>query len=146
MSSKLLSMHAAIAQYVHDGMTLAVEGFTSGIAFAAAHEIIRQQRRNLTLCRLTPDLVYDQMIAAGCARKLVFSYLGNPGVGSLYAIRVKYCGAQTEFKYIFSRCQFAAGGLCAARCGPNAGHICGRPRSVHSLHCHTAGRIAKCHR
>ncbi len=87
MSSKLLSMRAAIAKYVHDGMTVAVEGFTSGIAFAAAHEIMRQQRRGLTLCRLTPDLVYDQMVAAGCARKLVFSYLGNPGVGSLHAIR-----------------------------------------------------------
>jgi glutaconate CoA-transferase subunit A len=80
-------MHEAIAAYVQDGDTVAIEGFTACICFAAAHEIIRQGRRDLTLCRLTPDLVYDQMIAAGCARKLVFSYLGNPGVGSLHAVR-----------------------------------------------------------
>jgi len=85
--SKLLSMREAIQEYVPDGATLAIEGFTSLICFAAAHEIIRQGRRNLTLCRMTPDLIYDQMVAAGTARKLVFSYLGNPGVGPLYAIR-----------------------------------------------------------
>ncbi len=84
---KLTTMHDAIATYVHDGDTVAIEGFTACICFAAAHEIIRQGRRDLTLCRMTPDLIYDQMIAAGCARKLVFSYLGNPGVGSLHAIR-----------------------------------------------------------
>jgi glutaconate CoA-transferase subunit A len=66
---------------------VAIEGFTHLISFAAGHEIIRQGRRNLTLARLTPDLVYDQMVAAGCARKLVFSWLGNPGVGSLHAVR-----------------------------------------------------------
>jgi glutaconate CoA-transferase subunit A len=80
-------MQAAIAEHVHDGDTVAIEGFTSCICFAAAHEIMRQKRRDLTLCRMTPDLVYDQMIAAGCARKLVFSYLGNPGVGNLHCIR-----------------------------------------------------------
>ena len=85
--SKIISMQEAIQQFVPDGATLAIEGFTGLICFAAAHEIIRQQKRDLTLCRLTPDLVYDQMIAAGVARKLIFSYLGNPGVGSLYAIR-----------------------------------------------------------
>ncbi len=85
--SKLLSMREAIQEYVPDGATLAIEGFTSLICFAAAHEIIRQGRRDLTLCRMTPDLIYDQMVAAGTARKLVFSYLGNPGVGPLYAIR-----------------------------------------------------------
>ncbi len=84
---KLTTMHDAIATYVHDGDTVAIEGFTACICFAAAHEIIRQGRRDLTLCRMTPDLVYDQMVAAGCARKLVFSYLGNPGVGPLHAIR-----------------------------------------------------------
>ncbi len=84
---KLTTMHDAIATYVHDGDTVAIEGFTACICFAAAHEIIRQGRRDLTLCRMTPDLIYDQMVAAGCARKLVFSYLGNPGVGSLHAIR-----------------------------------------------------------
>jgi glutaconate CoA-transferase subunit A len=66
---------------------VAVEGFTHLIPFAAGHEIIRQGRRDLILARLTPDLVYDQMVAAGCARKLIFSWLGNPGVGSLHAIR-----------------------------------------------------------
>jgi glutaconate CoA-transferase, subunit A len=80
-------MREAIATLVRDGDTVAIEGFTHLISFAAAHEIIRQQRRDLTVCRMTPDLVYDQMIAAGCVRKLIFSYLGNPGVGSLYPIR-----------------------------------------------------------
>ncbi len=84
---KLMSMRDAVARFVHDGATVAIEGFTSSICFAAAHEIIRQRRRDLTLCRMTPDLVYDQMVAAGCARKLVFSYLGNPGVGPLHCIR-----------------------------------------------------------
>lgn len=86
-SDKRLSMAEAIARYVHDGMTVAIEGFTACICFAAGHEIIRQRRRDLTLVRMTPDLIYDQMIAAGVARALVFSYLGNPGVGSLQAIR-----------------------------------------------------------
>lgn len=80
-------MAQAIAAFVHDGDTLVIEGFTHLICFAAGHEIIRQGRRELTLCRLTPDLIYDQMIAAGCARKLVFSWAGNPGVGSLHAFR-----------------------------------------------------------
>jgi len=84
---KVTTMQDAIATYVHDGDTIAIEGFTTCICFAAAHEIIRQGRENLTLCRMTPDLVYDQMIAAGCAEKLVFSYMGNPGVGSLHCIR-----------------------------------------------------------
>ena len=86
-SDKLTNMHDAITAYVHDGDAVAIEGFTACICFAAAHEIIRQGRRDLTLCRMTPDLIYDQMIAAGCARKLVFSYLGNPGVGSLHCVR-----------------------------------------------------------
>jgi len=80
-------MREAIAELVRDGDSVAIEGFTHLICFAAGHEIIRQRKRNLTLCRLTPDLIYDQMVAAGCARKLVFSYLGNPGVGSLHAVR-----------------------------------------------------------
>ena len=87
MHSKVLSMRDAIARHVHDGDTVVIEGFTHLICFAAAHEIIRQGRRELTLCRLTPDLIYDQMIAAGCARKLVFSWAGNPGAGSLHAFR-----------------------------------------------------------
>ena len=87
ISSKVASMHDAIRDLVRDGDTVAIEGFTHLISFAAGHEIIRQGRRDLTLARLTPDLIYDQMIAAGVARKLVFSWLGNPGVGSLGAIR-----------------------------------------------------------
>ncbi|MDQ3950915.1 MAG: CoA transferase subunit A [Gemmatimonadota bacterium] len=80
-------MRDAIASLVYDRDTLVIEGFTHLICFAAAHEIIRQGRRELTLCRLTPDVIYDQMIAAGCARKLVFSWAGNPGAGSLHAFR-----------------------------------------------------------
>jgi glutaconate CoA-transferase subunit A len=82
-----MSMKEAIGSFVHDGDTLVIEGFTHLICFAAAHEIIRQRRKDLTLCRLTPDLIYDQMIAAGCAKKLIFSWAGNPGVGSLFALR-----------------------------------------------------------
>src|SRR5258705_13395955 len=80
-------MQDAVARYVRDGDVVVIEGFTHLISFAAGHEIIRQHRRDLTLCRLTPDLIYDQMIAAGCAKKLVFSWAGNPGVGSLHAFR-----------------------------------------------------------
>jgi len=80
-------MRDAIAGLVRDGDTVAIEGFTHLISFAAGHEIIRQRRRDLTLARLTPDLIYDQMVAAGVARKLIFSWLGNPGVGGLNAIR-----------------------------------------------------------
>jgi glutaconate CoA-transferase subunit A len=87
MTSKVTSMREAVAELVRDGDTVAVEGFTHLICFSAGHEIIRQRKRDLTLARLTPDLVYDQMVAAGVARKLIFSWLGNPGVGGLHAIR-----------------------------------------------------------
>lgn len=80
-------MRDAVATLVRDGDSVAIEGFTHLICFAAGHEIIRQHRRDLTLIRMTPDVIYDQMIGAGVARKLVFSWLGNPGVGSLHAIR-----------------------------------------------------------
>src|SRR2546421_189823 len=82
-----MSMRDAVSRFVHDGDTVVIEGFTHLICFAAGHEIIRQRRRDLTLARLTPDLIYDQMIGAGCARKLVFSWAGNPGVGSLHAFQ-----------------------------------------------------------
>ena len=85
--TKVASMRDAVAANVHDGDVVAIEGFTHLISFAAGHEIIRQRKRDLTLARLTPDLIYDQMVAAGTARKLVFSWLGNPGVGGLHAIR-----------------------------------------------------------
>jgi glutaconate CoA-transferase, subunit A len=82
-----LSLRDAVDRYVHDGDTVAMEGFTHLIPFAAGHEIIRQSRRELTLIRMTPDLIYDQLIGMGCARKLVFSWGGNPGVGSLHRFR-----------------------------------------------------------
>ena len=86
-AGKVTSMREAVAELVRDGDSVAIEGFTHLICFAAGHEIIRQGRRDLTLCRLTPDVIYDQMVAAGVASRLVFSWLGNPGVGSLLAIR-----------------------------------------------------------
>jgi glutaconate CoA-transferase, subunit A len=82
-----MSLTDAVAELVHDGDTVALEGFTHLIPVAAGHEIIRQGRRDLTLVRMTPDIVYDQMIGAGCARKLIFSWGGNPGVGSLHRFR-----------------------------------------------------------
>ncbi len=87
MSGKVATMRDAIAELVRDGDTVAIEGFTHLISFAAGHEIIRQRRRDLVLARMTPDVIYDQMVAAGVARRLVFSWLGNPGVGGLHAIR-----------------------------------------------------------
>ena len=85
--TRFLTLPEAIATYVQDGMTVALEGFTHLIPFAAGHEIIRQGKRDLTLIRMTPDLIYDQLIGMGCARKLIFSWGGNPGVGSLHRLR-----------------------------------------------------------
>jgi glutaconate CoA-transferase, subunit A len=85
--AELLPLDEAVAELVHDGDSVALEGFTHLIPFAAGHEIVRQGRRDLTLIRMTPDLIYDQMIGAGCARKLIFSWGGNPGVGSLRRFR-----------------------------------------------------------
>jgi glutaconate CoA-transferase subunit A len=85
--AELVSLREAISASVADGQTVALEGFTHLIPFAAAHEIIRQGRRDLTVVRMTPDLVYDQMIGAGCVRRIVFSWGGNPGVGSLHRFR-----------------------------------------------------------
>lgn len=82
-----MTLHDAIARYVHDGDCVALEGFTHLIPFAAGHEIIRQRRRHLHLIRMTPDLIYDQMIGMGCADRLTFSWGGNPGVGSLHRLR-----------------------------------------------------------
>jgi glutaconate CoA-transferase subunit A len=83
----LLSLSEAVQRHVHDGQSVALEGFTHLIPFAAAHEIIRQRRRHLHLIRMTPDLIYDQLIGMGCADALTFSWGGNPGVGSLYRLR-----------------------------------------------------------
>ncbi len=87
MSGKVISMADAVGRHVRNGDAVVIEGFTHLICFAAGHEIIRQKKRDLVACRLTPDLIYDQMVAAGCVRKLVFSWAGNPGVGSLYGLR-----------------------------------------------------------
>ncbi|CAO3361919.1 CoA transferase subunit A [Azospirillum palustre] len=85
--AKITPLREAVASLVHDGDTVALEGFTHLIPHAAGHEIIRQGRRNLTLVRMTPDLIYDQLIGMGCAATLIFSWGGNPGVGSLHRFR-----------------------------------------------------------
>jgi glutaconate CoA-transferase subunit A len=108
-------MRDAISELVRDGDTLAIEGFTHLICFAAGHEIIRQRKRDLTLCRLTPDVIYDQMVGAGVASKLVFSWLGNPGVGSLHAIRRRIERADPEpleveeYSHFGMVCRYVAG-------------------------------------
>jgi glutaconate CoA-transferase, subunit A len=84
---QLGTLREVVGQYVHDGQGVALEGFTHLIPFAAGHEILRQKKRDLHLIRMTPDLIYDQMIGAGCARELTFSWGGNPGVGSLHRLR-----------------------------------------------------------
>src|SRR5499426_1248036 len=85
--SRFLPLAAAVESTIRDGDAVAMEGFTHLIPFAAGHEVIRQRRRHLTLVRMTPDVIYDQLIGAGCARKLIFSWGGNPGVGSLHRLR-----------------------------------------------------------
>jgi glutaconate CoA-transferase, subunit A len=114
--SKICSLAEAIQQFVHDGDSLYAAGFTHLIPFAAGHEIIRQGRKNLTLARATPDLIYDQMVAAGCARKIIFSYMGNPGVGSLRIVRSAIEAGQLEWEEyshfsMISRLQAGASGL-----------------------------------
>ena len=85
--ARVLSLAAAVEECIHDGDSVAFEGFTHLIPFAAGHEVIRQGRKRLTLYRMTPDLIYDQLIGMGCAEQLVFSWGGNPGVGSLHRLR-----------------------------------------------------------
>jgi glutaconate CoA-transferase subunit A len=85
--AEISNLRQAVADLVHDGDTIAMEGFTHLIPFAAGHEVIRQRKKNLTLIRMTPDLIYDQLIGMGCAKKLIFSWGGNPGVGSLHRFR-----------------------------------------------------------
>jgi glutaconate CoA-transferase subunit A len=114
--SKLLSLSEAIRQNVCDGDMVYAAGFTHLIPFAAGHEIIRQGRRDLTLARATPDLIYDQMVAAGCARKVIFSYMGNPGVGSLRYVRSEIEAGRLEWEEyshfgMISRLQAGATGL-----------------------------------
>jgi glutaconate CoA-transferase subunit A len=113
--SKVTSMRDAVRALVRDGDTVAIEGFTHLICFAAGHEIIRQRRRDLTLCRSTPDVIYDQMIGAGVARKLVFSWLGNPGVGSLHCVRrrIEHDDPESleieEYSHFGMVCRYVAG-------------------------------------
>lgn len=114
--TKLIPLSEAVSQFVFDGDTVYAAGFTHLIPFAAGHEIIRQRRRNLTLARATPDLIYDQMVAAGCARKVIFSYMGNPGVGSLRIIRTELEAGRLEWEEyshfgMISRLQAGAAGL-----------------------------------
>jgi len=114
--SKLLSLSEAIAAYVNDGDTVYAAGFTHLIPFAAGHEIIRQRKKDLTLARATPDLIYDQMVAAGCARKVMFSYMGNPGVGSLRIVRSAIEQGKLEWEEyshfgMITRLQAGASGL-----------------------------------
>ena len=114
--TKLCSLKEAIASYVQDGDLVYAAGFTHLIPFAAGHEIIRQGRRELTLARATPDLIYDQMVAAGCARKIIFSYSGNPGVGSLKILRTALESGRLEWEEyshysMITRLQAGAAGL-----------------------------------
>jgi glutaconate CoA-transferase subunit A len=96
--TKLTSLSDAISQHVHDGDLVYAAGFTHLIPFAAGHEIIRQRKKNLTVARATPDIVYDQMAAAGCLRKVIFSYAGNPGVGSLRIVRAEMEAGRLEYE------------------------------------------------
>jgi glutaconate CoA-transferase subunit A len=114
--SKLCSLQEAVAQFVRDGDSVYAAGFTHLIPFAAGHEIIRQGRKNLVLARATPDLIYDQMVAAGCASKIIFSYIGNPGVGSLRIVRTEIEAGRLEWEEyshygMISRLQAGASGL-----------------------------------
>ncbi len=123
--SKLCTLKEAVASFVHDGDVLYCAGFTHLIPFAAGHEIIRQGRRALTLARATPDLIYDQMVAAGCAEKLIFSYIGNPGVGSLRIIREALESGRLRWEEyshfgMISRLQAGAAGLPFAPMNPTA--------------------------
>src|SRR3989304_2872057 len=113
---KLIPLSEAISKYVSDGDIVYAAGFTHLIPFAAGHEIIRQGRKNLTLARATPDLIYDQMVAAGCAKKVIFSYMGNPGVGSLRIVRAAIEKGELEWEEyshfgMITRLQAGASGL-----------------------------------
>lgn len=114
--TKILNLSEAVKKYVNDGDLVYAAGFTHMIPFAAGHEIIRQKRRDLILARATPDLIYDQMVAAGCARKVIFSYMGNPGVGSLRFVRSQIEAGKLEWEEyshfgMITRLQAGATGL-----------------------------------
>jgi glutaconate CoA-transferase, subunit A len=107
----ILSLTDAVREYVHDGAVMALEGFTHLIPFAAGHEIIRQGRRDLTVIRMTPDLIYDQLIGAGCVSKLQFSWGGNPGVGSLHRLRD---AVENDWPHPLALVEHAHAGMAAA--------------------------------
>jgi glutaconate CoA-transferase, subunit A len=114
--SKVVTLSEAVSRFVNDGDLIYAAGFTHLIPFAAGHEIIRQRRKGLTLARATPDLIYDQMVAAGCAGKVIFSYMGNPGVGSLRILRTEVEQGRLEWQEyshfgMISRLQAGATGL-----------------------------------
>ena len=114
--TKLVSLKEAISKFVNNGDVVYAAGFTHLIPFAAGHEIIRQDKKNLTLARATPDLIYDQMVAAGCAKKVIFSYMGNPGVGSLRIVRAAIEKGELEWEEyshfgMITRLQAGASGL-----------------------------------
>jgi len=114
--SKLTTLSDAIASHVRDGDLIYAAGFTHLIPFAAGHEIIRQGKKDLTLARATPDLIYDQLVAAGCAKKVIFSYMGNPGVGSLRIVRSAIEQGKLEWEEyshfgMITRLQAGASGL-----------------------------------
>ncbi len=114
--TKKMELSQAINDFVQDGDLVYAAGFTHLIPFAAGHEIIRQRKRNLVLARATPDLIYDQMVAAGCASKVIFSYIGNPGVGSLRIVRAELEAGRLEWEEyshfaMISRLQAGASGL-----------------------------------
>ncbi|MDQ4025993.1 MAG: CoA transferase subunit A, partial [Actinomycetota bacterium] len=114
--TELVSLRDAVADLIQDGDAVAMEGFTHLIPFAAGHEVLRQGRRDLELIRMTPDVLYDQLIGAGCARRLTFSWGGNPGVGSLHAIRRATESAPPaleleEYSHFGMVCRYTAGAM-----------------------------------
>jgi glutaconate CoA-transferase subunit A len=115
-NKKVVTLSEAVSKFIQDGDTIYAAGFTHLIPFAAGHEIIRQAKKDLILARATPDLIYDQIVAAGCARKVIFSYMGNPGVGSLRIVRKQIETGQLEWEEysqfaMISRLQAGATGL-----------------------------------
>lgn len=114
--TKLISLNEAVSKYVNDGDVIYAAGFTHLIPFAAGHELIRLRKRDLVLARATPDLIYDQIVAAECARKVIFSYMGNPGVGSLRIVRAAIEQGRLEWEEyshfgMITRLQAGASGL-----------------------------------
>ncbi len=134
--TKVMPLSQAISRFVQDGNCIYAAGFTHLIPFAAGHEIIRQKRKELTLARATPDLIYDQMVAAGCARKVIFSYMGNPGVGSLRIVRAEIEAGRLEWEEyshfgMISRLQAGATGVPFMPMNPTAAGDLSRANPLH---------------